>query len=356
MASGNRPGADHLSHLDRLSETPETHNLFHVFRVIEAAYPDAPRIGDARRPKDDPVRFGQEAELSFPPSTVAEFKAPTGSKPGKLTNRFFGLFGPHGPLPLHLTEYARARQRQHRDPTLVEFANILTHRMMTLFYRAWRSGQPAPSFDRGENDGFERKVAAIGGYHGQALRGADDFPDLAKRHFAGLLAQGPKNAEGLISVVQAFFGTRVRIQQFVGCWLDLEPGDRWQLGKRTGPGMGLGQATSIGERVWTRSSKFRLRIGPLTLEEYRRLLPGSASLARLRAIVRNYAGDALDWDVNLVLRREDIPPAVLGQTVQLGQISWIGQSDTKQADADDLYLEPNLWPAPQKDKTERDLI
>jgi type VI secretion system protein ImpH len=231
---------------------------------------------------------------------------------------------------------------------------------MTLFFKAWRSGQPAPSFDRGDNDGFERKVAAIGGFHGTALRGADDFPDLAKRHYAGLLAQGPKNAEGLISILQGFFGTRVQIQQFVGCWLDLEPDDRWQLGKRdglgAGPGIGLGQATSIGERVWTRSSKFRLRIGPLSLEDYRRMLPGSASLARLRSIVRNYAGDALDWDVNLVLKREEIPSAILGQTVQLGQTSWIGDSDTTQADADDLYLQPNNWPAPQQNTTERDLI
>lgn len=337
MAPGHRPGADHLTHLSRLEETPEKHHIFHAFRVLESAYPDAPRIGESRRPRDDRVRFGQEAELSFPPSTVAGFKAPTGDKPGRLTNRFFGLFGPQGPLPLHLTEHARARLRHHRDPTFIEFANILTHRLMTLLYRAWRSGQPAPSFDRGDSDGIERKIAAIGGHHGTHLRGRDDFPDLAKRHFAGLLAQGPKNAEGLVSILQAFFGARVEVEQFVGCWLELEPDDRWQLGKAPAA---LGQTTSVGERVWTRGSKFRIRIGPLSLEDYERLLPGGGSLNRLRAIVRNYVGDALDWDVNLILRHEDKPAPVLGQTVRLGQTGWIGQDKTQQ-DADDLYLEPN---------------
>jgi len=340
MAPGNRHGADHLTHLERLSRTPETFHVFHAFRVLESAYADAPRIGNARRPREDRVRFGQEAELSFPPSTVQGFVPPSGTKPGRMTNHFFGLFGPHGPLPLHLTEYARARQRQHRDPTFVAFANMLTHRMMTLLFRAWRSGQPAASFDRGDNDAFERKVAAVSGLHGEAFRGQDAFPDLAKRHFAGLLAQGPKNAEGLVSILSAFFGAGVRLQEFVGSWLTLEPEDRWQLGARAG----LGQTTSIGERVWSRGAKFRLRIGPLSLPEYERLLPGGSSLARLRSIVRSYVGDALDWDVNLVLRAGDIPQPILGQAVRLGQTSWIGTRKSGR-DADDLYLEPGLWTA-----------
>ena len=337
MAAGNRPGADHLSHIEKLKNAPEKHHFFHAFRVIEGAYPDAPRLGEARRPREDKVRFGQEAELAFPPSSLRDFTPPDKDKPGRLTNRFFGLFGPHGPLPLHLTEFARGRMRQFRDPTLVAFADMLTHRMMTLFFRAWRSGQPAPSFDRGDNDGVERKVAAVAGYHADAFKEMDALPDLAKRHFAGLLASGPKNAEGLVAMVSAFFGTRVRIQEFVGTWLELEPDDRWVLGHQAG----LGQTTSIGEKVWTRTDKFRLILGPLSLAEYRRLLPGGTSLDRLRAIVRNYAGDALDWDVNLILDGREIPPAKLGETVQLGQTGWIGERQHNK-DADDLYLEPNI--------------
>ncbi|MEX0368952.1 MAG: type VI secretion system baseplate subunit TssG [Ruegeria sp.] len=336
MAARNRPGEDPLASLDRLADAPESFHIFHAFRVLEASFPDHPRIGEARRPRDDAVRHGQEAELQFPPSTLASFEPPKGKAPGRLTNRFFGMFGPNGPLPLHLTEYARERLRNQRDPTLVAFADMLTHRLTTLLYRAWRSGQPAPSFDRGEDDVIERKIAAIAGHHGAHLRKADDFPDLAKRHFAGLLSQGPKNAEGLRSILQGFFGTRVSVQEFIGCWLELEPSDRWQMGGAAA----LGRTTSIGERVWTRSAKFRLRIGPLSYEDYKRLLPGGGSLPRLRALVRNYVGDALDWDVNLVLRGSDVPKPELGRTVRLGQTGWIGETNTEN-DADDLYLEPN---------------
>lgn len=337
MAPRDGPGADHLTHLQRLTDAPEKHHIFHAFRVLESAFPDAPRIGNARRPREDRVRFGQEAELAFPPSTVASFKPPEGDRPGRLTNRFFGLFGPQGPLPLHLTEFARARLRQHRDPTFVAFADMLTHRLTTLLYRAWRSGQPAPGFDRGDNDTFERKIAAFAGYHGRHLRGRDAFPDLAKRHFTGLLAQGPRNAEGLVSIVSAFFGARVRITEFIGSWLQLEPSDRWQLGRPAA----LGGTASVGERVWSRSAKFRLVIGPLSLPEYERLLPGGESLLRLRALVRNYVGDALDWDVNLILRASERPDPVLGETLRLGMTGWIGAKDNTR-DAADLFLDPGL--------------
>lgn len=339
-----------MTHLDKLRDAPEKHHIFHAFRVLESAFPDAPRIGNSRRPRQDKVRLGQEAELAFPPSTVSGYTPPKGDEPGRLTNRFFGLFGPHGPLPLHLTEYARERVRHHRDRTLIEFANMLTHRLMSLLFRAWRSGQPAPSFDRGDNDAFERKIAALAGYRNDAMRARDVFPDLSKRYFTGLLAQGPRNAEGLVAILSAFFGTRVRLQEFVGSWLELEPEDRWRLGNQAA----LGQTTSLGAQVWSRSAKFRLRIGPLSLAEYERLLPGGGSLDRLRAIVRSYVGDALDWDVNLVLRGDKRPEPILGQTMRLGQTSWIGTSDTAK-DADDFFLEPGIVPVAaamtKRDKT-----
>ena len=334
METGGGPRPAHLTHLARLQDAPQEYHIFHALRVIEAAHPDAPRLGESRRPREDRVRLGQEAELAFPPSTIASFTPGTDGKPARLINRFFGLFGPQGPLPLHLTEYARDRQRNHRDPTFVAFANMLTHRLMSLFYRAWSAGQPSPSFDRGD-DPVERRVAAIAGYHGDNLRNRDALPDLAKRHFAGHLSAGSRSPEGLVSLITAFFDVPVQVEQFVGSWLELEPDDQWQLGM----GGGLGQTTSIGTKVWSRSAKFRIRIGPLPLEDYERLLPGGGSLERLRAMVRNYVGDALDWDINLVLAGDEVPRASLGATTRLGQTSWTDgrkNSDETRADAEDL--------------------
>ncbi len=340
MATGNRTGPDDLSHFDRLTREPEKHHVFQALRVIEATFEEAPRLGESRRPREDKVRLGQEAEMAFPPSTIAAFKLGVGGRPARLTNRFFGLFGPNGPLPLHMTQYVRDRFRNHRDSTFVAFADMLTHRMMSLLYRAWTTGQPAPSFDRAD-DPMARKVAALSGYHGPALRDRDAMPDLAKLHFSGHLSQASRNPEGLVSILSAFFEAPVRLQQFVGSWLDLEPGDQWQLGQRAA----LGRNTSIGQRVWTRGAKFRLCIGPLSLSEYHRLLPGGDSLARLQSIVRNYAGDSLDWDVNLVLAGDEVPRASLGGDTRLGHTSWLRarpDPDDPCPDATDLFLYPDV--------------
>lgn len=334
MAPRERPGPDHLTHEARLANNPEKFHIFQALRMIEAAYPDAPRLGESHRPREDAVRLGQEAELRFPPSTIASYAPADKARPARLINRFFGLFGPQGPMPLHFTAYARNRARNHRDTTLLAFANMLTHRVMSLFYRAWVSGQPAPSFDRSDDNAIEHKVAALTGLHGARLHGRDDFPDLAKRHFAGLLAQGPKNAEGLAAILSAFFDVPVEIEEFIGSWLELEPDDQWRLGQP----VGLGAGTSIGNQVWTRNAKFRIRIGPLGYDDYCRLLPGTPAQKRLRAIVRSYVGQALDWEVNLVLRADQVPPAQMGANMALGHVGWMG-SRRATTDADDLYLQ-----------------
>lgn len=335
MASGNRPGQDDLSHYAKLGEAPGAIHVFLAMRIVEAAFVEAPRLGEAFRPSEDRVRLGQEPSLSFPPTTLADFRPPDDDQPGALTNRFFGFFGPNGPLPLHLTEYARGRLTHEKDSTFVAFADMLTHRLATLLYRAWRTGQPAPSFDRGEGSGIEARIAALSGYHGREQRGRDAMPDLAKRHFAGHLAAGPRSPEGLVSMLSSFFGSDVHLEEYVGCWLDLEPDDRWQLGNAAG----LGQATSIGTKVWTRAAKFRLIVGPLSLEDYRRLLPGGDSLQRMAAIVRNYVGDTLEWEVNLVLRGDEVPAATLGEGSQLGLTSWIGGAAGRER-VDDLFVSP----------------
>ncbi|MFP7675226.1 type VI secretion system baseplate subunit TssG [Marivita sp. S0852] len=324
-----------LTHLEDLIRDPKPYHIFHAMRILEAQLDGTPRFGDARRPRQDKVRFGQEPYLGFPPTTISALTPQTADQPPKLVNLFFGFFGPHGPLPLHLTEYARSRQVHHNDPTFVAFADMLTHRVMSLMYRAWVRGQPTAAFDRGDKSETETKIAALSGHHGDHLRQRDAMPDLAKRHYAGLLSGGPKNADGLVALLNGFFDADVALEEFVGEWLTLEPDDRWVLG---GLG-GLGKTTSIGERVWSNASKFRLRIGPLSLEAYKKFLPGTPALNRLRAIVKNYVGDQFDWDVNLVVRGQEVPQAQLGHSTQLGLTSWIG-SEEHPPEVADLYLIP----------------
>ncbi|MGF1446252.1 MAG: type VI secretion system baseplate subunit TssG [Pikeienuella sp.] len=342
MDSEERNAPVDLMRLAGLAADPKRYHVLKALRLIEAAYPDRPRFGRSRRPNRDPVRLGQNPELAFATSTVDSFALGGADQPARLSAHFFGLWGPHGALPLHLTEYARDRFRNHHDPTLVAFGNVFHHRMMSLFYRAWASAEPAASHDRPDDDPFGEKVAAVAGRMGAAFKHRDAMPDLVKLGFSGRLTHSARNEEGLLALVAHFFRAGVSIESFVGSWLELDHRDRFAFpGPR--PVAQLGRSITVGERVWSRQAKFRIRIGPLTLDAYNRLLPGGESLRRLRAIVANYIGEELDWEVALVLEAAEVPALELGRQGRLGWTTWIG-TRPDETDADDLMLMPQDAP------------
>ncbi len=88
-----------LEWLRELASAPFRFDFHQALRRLEVAFGELPRWGQAARPRDEPVRFGQDPSLAFAPSAVGEFRPPTDDRPGQLLVAFFGLFGPNGPLP-----------------------------------------------------------------------------------------------------------------------------------------------------------------------------------------------------------------------------------------------------------------
>ena len=337
MANPDRTSADPVALFEALRRKPYAFHFFQALRRLECLCPDRPRLGKSLRLADDPVRLTQEPSLAFAPATLAAFDPGAEGRPPRLSEYFLGLFGPQGPLPLHLTEYARDRSRNHGDHTFACFADIFHHRILCLFYRAWADAQPTVSFDRPETDRFNVYIGAPFGLGMPSLWNRDAAPDLAKLHYAGRLVGQTRNPEGLQAILADFFNLPVTIENFVGHWLPLSETSRCRLGTSPTTGL-LGVTAVIGERVWDCQYKFRIVIGPMPLEEFQRFLPGSDSLRRLVAWVRNYVGDELLWDVNLILKREEVPPLKLGEETQLGWTTWL-TSQPLGRDADDLKLD-----------------
>ncbi len=180
MASSNRATPETVALMQALEAAPHRFNFFQAMRLIEAANPHLDRIGKAQKPGGEPVRLGQEPSLAFAPSMLAAFRPGEEDAPDYLSGFFFGMFGPNGPLPLHLTEYARDRERLSHDPTFRAFADVFHHRMMSLFYRAWAEVQPTVQLDRPEEDQFAKYVGATFGMGQQALTNRDALDDHAK--------------------------------------------------------------------------------------------------------------------------------------------------------------------------------
>ena len=111
----------------RLRSDPHAFDLFFALRWLQARHPDLPALGRAARPQAEPIRLGQDPSLAFAPATIAEVLPAVAGQPERLMVWNFGLYGPNGPLPTHLTEYVRERQRQYDDPTLARFSDIFHH-------------------------------------------------------------------------------------------------------------------------------------------------------------------------------------------------------------------------------------
>jgi type VI secretion system protein ImpH len=326
---------DALAFLAALAEAPHRYDFYQTLRRLECLYDGKPRWGEALRPGDEAVRLGQDPDLSFAPAPLASFEADAGRAP-RLQVRLFGLFGPNGALPLHVTEYARERLRVAGDPTLSRFLDIFHHRFLALFYRAWAQAQPHVNRDRPKADHFTVYVGAFTGMASKASRERDALPDLAKFFHIGALIRQVRNTEGLTHILQHFFRVPLQIEEFVGHWLRLSAGERTSLSPE---GAALGSGAVVGGRVWDRQHKFRIRLGPLTLAQYESFLPGGPPLRKLVAWVRMYLCFELDWDVRLLLKPGEVPVLTLGGGQRLGWTSWLGR---RRADtcADDLCLDP----------------
>jgi type VI secretion system protein ImpH len=317
-------------------------DFFAAVRLVQSRATDCPRIGRSNSPSEDPIRFAQSPSLDFAPSTLEAVQL-NGSRP-VLYSRHFGLFGPQGPLPLALTEYARDRILHHGDRTFAAFCNVLHHRFHSFFFRAWADGLKTVDHDRPHDQHWPAYVGSLAGLGMESLLERNSVPDAAKLFFSGRLAQQARNAEGLEAIIQHFFGVKTELQSFVGGWLQLPEESACRL-DGSPEHAALGATVIVGRKVWTCQLRFRLRLGPMPLVDLERLLPGQRAFRRLCDWIRQYAGDQFEWDVQLILDRTQVPEVILGKRGRLGWTSWL-KTTPFEHDPADLVLNEASLPQP----------
>jgi type VI secretion system protein ImpH len=342
MAGQDRQQAHTVTLLDDLTAAPEHYSLFSALRRIEQAHRDSPRLGESRRAADDPVRIAQRPHLYFAPSDVAAFGAGDSATP-RLEQHGFGIFGPNGALPLHLTELAYSRQHQADDPALSDFVNAFQHRFASLFYRAWADSDPCTSFDRVGEDDFRLYLGALIGIGAPAARDRDSVLDYAKLARAGLFGPQSRSAEALEQILTEYFELPVELIPFVGAWLDISTESRFRLGVAPEHAM-LGLGATLGQTTWQCQSRFEIALGPLRIADFVNFLPGARGLAQLKALVRLYTNEEWSWQLRLLLEPAQIPAMRLGDSGWLGWTSWLG---ARTQVARDALIEGSEPAAPQ---------
>lgn len=308
-----------------IEAAPYAHDLFHLLRRLDAYNASNPRLGRAWHPAGEPVRIGQQPSLAFAPASVADARTNDGERP-RLSILGFGLFGPNGALPLHLTEFVRNRVRNHNDPVLNAFIDLFHHRLTLLFYRAWAQAQPTVNADREDDSAFDRYVASLTHLGLASIPRHHPLAGRAVHGVASRLVRRTRDAHGLQQILATQLRMPVRIVEWVPQWIALERRDRVLLSGAASNAR-LGGGAMIGAAVREAAGKFEIRVGPLTPEQFRALLPGSKAMNDLVAWVRTYIGCEFAWDLRLVIAARDIVPIRIGNSTPattLGWGSWLG--------------------------------
>ena len=88
------------------------------------------------------------------------------------------------------------------------------------------------------------------------------------------------------------------LESFVGHWIQVPPARQSRLGAEA---CALSGMAFLGQRLWDRQTRIRLRLGPLSLSGFQELLPGTRGARSLAGFVRACIGHSLACDLTLVL-------------------------------------------------------
>lgn len=354
--------------IERLYAEPQRFELFQAVRLLfAAAVEEAKACGGPRPPaigsregegvRQAAVRFHSSPTLGFPQGAITAIRreSPTeaaargGVRLAHVELACFGLIGPAGTLPRHYSSLVVERYRRFRDTALREFLDIFVQRMTALLCRAWAKYRPAVQYEltsftglgaawdeaaESPRDPVTATVASLVGLGGRGLSGRlVTGDDVVFRHAAHFSRQ-PRSAESLERLLRDVYRVPVRVEQFVGRWLELEQPDQTALASRDRPeGLNarLGIDAIAGRRVWDVESAFEVVLGPLNAIDFGSRLPGTARLAALGDLLRLYAGPQFEIRVRLVLSAAAVPRCQLGGDEQgmtlsgsrLGWTTWL---------------------------------
>jgi type VI secretion system protein ImpH len=344
-----QPGAGLIA---RLLADPQRFEFFQAVRLLllwlgEQGVPP-------RRALERHLRFRNSLALAFPAGQLEAIapEAADGMAPQfHLTPTFMGLLGAHGALPSHFTERIAAWESSQPDAELAQapraFLDIFTTRMLALFYGAWRKYRVEHTVSGSDaGDAFLPLLLALAGFAPGVPHEGVMEATLAR--YAGVLRRRPASGVVLARVLSHHFGVQVALQEGIGHWDALAPGEQSVLGGQgVRYGAVLGQAAVLGERCWRPDLRVRVRIGPLSRAQFERFLPNASGARALRTLLGLFAAPTLGYEVVLVLARRELRPVRLaGGPQRLGRDSFLITAPARQDRADMVYDMRPLAPLP----------
>jgi type VI secretion system protein ImpH len=293
-------------------------------------------------PATEAVHFGSHHDPGFPANQIRSLTWPDQRSdhtypPAEMKVSFMGLTGPAGVLPRVYTEHVRSLS-VGGDEATADFFDIFNHRAISLFYQAWEVYRFFVPFERDQQDRLSQHLMDLTGIGTPGLEKRQLIPDQGVLFFSGLLSLLPRSALALEQVLSDWFAVRVIVMQFQGAWHRLRDPDRCQFADPPTRSEELGVGVVLGDAVYDRGSRARIVLGPLGVDRYQAFLPGGRDHEPLRAFVAFFSNGGLDFDVQLILKREEVPEFTIGMgriPMRLGWTTWMNARLQRQHDPSD---------------------
>lgn len=332
-----------------LDRDPPEFDFLQAVRLLDRIYPGRASPGRFVDPSSEVVRFGVPPTLAFPASAIQALRLP--EEPGapvRMQVNFFGLTGPSGVLPHEYTLLAGDRMRA-KDTAMVDFLDLFNHRAISLLFRALRAHRFDLAREAGEEDRLQGHLLHLAGVRPSASKAeadleaeaevdadapaASSLPPGMLASFAGLLGPQRRSAATLEQLVEGIFGVTAEVQEFIGGWFPIDDRDRTAVGEEE-LGSSLGMGAVAGDEVWDPQARVRIRLGPLDRAGYDAFLPGGKSHALLRSLTRFFSDDQFEFEVQPVLRKDEVPPCLPGDEEAEFRLGWSTWLCTREPDHD----------------------
>ena len=312
---------------DRLFEEHFKFSFFKAVSLLESLHPAKSPLGQTLVPDQEAVRFSVKPSLAFPGSDISRLEQRADDGPAQMEVTFMGLIGPAGVMPHWYTElvYNRIWQKDH---SLAGFLNIFHHRLISLFYLAWKKYRFEASYLPDARDRLSHCLLSLAGLGTAGLIERIGLPAESLAFYSGLLSRSIPSVQAIESAVEYFAGTEVNIEQFIERMLPISSEDQTRLGAVNSQ---LGVDAVCGSYIRECTTKFRVNLGPVGYENFLRFLPTGDLLPPIFALVRCMVGIEFEFDITVFLNSEEVPPCILGEdtptALRLGWSTWVKSPD-----------------------------
>jgi type VI secretion system protein ImpH len=306
------PQRKHDALVERLEREGARFGFFQAVQLLHRLLPGTTPVGELGPPHLEPVRFRHDPQLIFHSSDVTRVaftQARDGSLRAEMTTAFLGLVGASSPLATVFSEEV-LRADGPEQAALVAFYDLFHHRLVSLFYRAWKKYRFHAGFRLDGSDTFSHRMLAFVGVDlagAVPTRGLSPFELLS---LAPLLSMRTRPARTLQIILERLLGvSSVTVSQFALRRVTVRDDERCLLGRQNNV---LGQSFAMGRTVPDCSGRFRLTVGPVPYSTFEALMPGGRLHARLRDVVFQFTPAHLEPELELLLDSEHAPRFQLG--------------------------------------------